>query len=145
MCYTMTKNLTYRARLAGFVLGTGCALLVQVCAAEAAISPDPIEINQCRIVANRAYVAAYKPIVLSFTSRRPMAATVVAFTIDYAGRTERIIDEGTFTQNVRIDHAFDGFYDAPYRGATPSSCRVDYVRFSDGTAWRAPSAAPAPS
>jgi len=106
---------------------------------------DPIDINECRIVANRAFVSAYKPIVLSFTNRRSTAANVVAFTIDYAGRTERIIDRGTFLQNIRIDHTFDGFFDVPYRGAAPSSCRVDFVGFSDGTAWPAPSEAPAPS
>jgi hypothetical protein len=141
----MAGSRNYRARIAGLVLATGCALLLQPAAAQAATSPAPVAIDQCRIVGNRAFVSAYKPIVLSFTNRRATTAKVVAFTIDYAGLTERIIDRGTFVQNIRIDHTFDGFYDVPYRGAAPSSCRVDYVGFSDGTAWPAPSAAPAPS
>jgi hypothetical protein len=127
----MTGSRNYRARIAGFVLAAGCALLLQPAAAKAAASPAPVDINQCRIVANRAYVSAYKPIVLSFTNRRAMAVNVVAFTIGYAGLTERIIDRGTFSQNVRIDHTFDGFYDVRYRGAAPSICRVDYVGFLD--------------
>jgi hypothetical protein len=141
----MTGSRNYRARIAGFVLATGCVLLLQPAAAKAAASLAPIEIDQCRIVANRAFVSAYKPVVLSFTNRRAAAASVVGFTIVYAGLTQRIIDRGTFGENVRIDHTFGGFFDVPYRGAAPSSCRVDYVGFSDGTTWPAPSAAPAPS
>jgi hypothetical protein len=140
----MTGSWSYRARIAGFALATGCALLLQPCAAKAATLSAPVEIDRCRIVGNRADVSAYKPIVLSFTNRRAIAANVVGFTIVYAGLTERIIDRGTFIQNVRIDHAFDGFYDERYRGAAPSVCRVDYVGFSDGTAWAA-SVAPAPA
>jgi hypothetical protein len=104
--------------------------LLQPAAAKAATSLDSIEIDQCRIVASRAFVSAYKPIVLSFTNRWATPASVVGFTVVYAGLTERIIDRGTFVQNVRIDHTFDGFYDVPYRGPAPSSCRVDYVGFS---------------
>jgi hypothetical protein len=141
----MTGSRSYRARIAGFVLATGCALLLQPAAANAATSLAPVDINECRIVGNRAYVSAYKPIVLSFTNRRAIPVNVVRFSIAYAGLTERIVDRGTFSQNVRIDHAFDGFFDVRYRGAAPSSCRVDFVGFSDGTAWPAPSAAPAPS
>ncbi|MFY9719490.1 MAG: hypothetical protein WAK16_07580, partial [Candidatus Cybelea sp.] len=133
-----------RARIAGFVLATGCALLLQPVAAKAATSSAPADINECRIVGNRAYVSAYRPIVLSFTNRQPMVANVVVFTIDYAGRTERIVDRGTFFQNVRINHAFEGFYDVPYRGSSPTSCRVDYVGFSGGGEWTGTSSAPAP-
>ncbi len=131
----MTGSRSYRARIAGFVLATACALLLQPAAATAATSPVPVDINECRIVGNRAYVSAYKPIVLSFTNRAAVAANIVRFSVVYAGLTERIVDRGTFSQNVRIDHTFEGFYDAPYRGAAPSSCRVDYVSFSDGTVW----------
>lgn len=141
----MAGSRSYRARIAELVLATGCALLLQPAAAMTATLLTPVDINECRIVANRADVSAYKPIVLSFTNRRATAANVVAFTIDYGGQTERIVDRGTFTQNVRIDHAFAGFYNVRYRGPSPSVCRVDYVGFSDGTAWPAPSAAPAPS
>jgi hypothetical protein len=141
----MAGSRIYRSRIAGFVLATGCALLLQPAAAMAATLPTPVDIDECRIVGNRADVSAYKPIVLSFTNRRATAAKIVAFTIGYSGRTERIIDRGTFTQNVQIDHAFAGFYNVRYRGPSPSVCRVDYVGFADGTAWPAPAAAPAPS
>jgi hypothetical protein len=141
----MTGRWSSWARIAGFVLATGSALLLQPCAANAANSADPVAIDQCRIIANRAYVSAYKPILLSFTNQRIAPANEVRFTIRYAGRTEQIDDKGSFLENVRIDHAFNGFYNLRYRGPSPSVCRVDYVGFSDGTAWPAPSAAPAPS
>jgi hypothetical protein len=120
-------------------------LLLAPAAAMAATRLDPIEINACGIASNRGYVSAYKPIVLSFTNQRTVMANEVRFTVVYAGRTEQITDKGDFLQHVRIDHAFAGFYNVRYRGPSPSVCRVDYVGFSDGTAWPAPSAAPAPS
>ena len=75
-----------------------------------------------------------------------MPADEVRFTVEYAGRTEHIIDRGTFSQNVRIDHAFNGFYNARYRGPSPR-CTVDYVEFRDESVWMAesPSSAPGPS
>jgi hypothetical protein len=139
----MAGSLSYWARIAGFVLATGCALLLRPATVMAATRLAPVDINECRIVGNRADASAYKPIVLSFTNRGAMTANVVAFTIDYAGRTERIVDKGTFTQNVQIDHAFAGFYNVRYRGPSPSICRVDYVGFSDGTGWMV--TVPAPS
>lgn len=126
------------------MLAIGCAAQGTCGAAPVGVSTDPIAINGCRIVAGRSFVSAYKPIVLAFTNRSASSADLVRFSVVYAGRVERITDKGTFLQNVRIEHAFDGFYNVPYAGPTPSSCRVEYVDFSDGSAWTA-SPAPAPS
>jgi len=141
----MAKSLSYWTRIAGFVLATGCALLLRPATVMAVTRLAPVDINECRIVGSRADVSAYKPIVLSFTNRGATAANVVAFTIDYAGRTERIIDKGTFARNVQIEHAFAGFYNVRYRGPSPSICRVDYVGFSDGTGWMETGPVPATS
>jgi hypothetical protein len=135
----MATSRSSRARFAGFVLAFACPLLLQPAAAVAATPSDPVDIDACRIASNRGYVSAYKPIELSFTNQGAAPADEVRFTVVYAGRTEQITDRGAFAQNVRIDHAFAGFYNVRYRGPSPSICRVDYVGFSDGTAWPEPS------
>jgi hypothetical protein len=84
--------------------------------------------------------------MLAFTNRRAMPAQEVRFTVEYGGHTEHIVDRGTFSQNVRIDHSFNGFFNVRYRGPAPS-CTVDYVEFQDASVWMAgsPTAAPEPT
>jgi hypothetical protein len=96
---------------------------------------QPIRIDDCRILNSRSFVSAYGPVVVTFTNERRVPADEVSFTIEYGGRTERFIDKGAFSPDVRIEHAFNGFYDANYRGPTPTRCGVDYVHFSDGSSW----------
>jgi hypothetical protein len=118
-------------------------LLVLRPAAVAAGSPEPVRIESCRILNTKSYVSAYKPIVVSFANERPVSADVVSFTIKYGERTERVTDKGVFAPGVRIEHAFNGFYNAQYRGPTPAGCTVEYVHFTDGSAWpAAPAAVP---
>jgi hypothetical protein len=88
-------------------------------------------------------VSAYRPVELVFTNRRATPADEIHFTVEYAGRAEHIIDRGTFSQNVRVDHAFNGFYNEPYRDS-PASCSIEYVEFRDGSVWRAAAPSPAP-
>jgi hypothetical protein len=104
-------------------------------------SSSPITIDECRITNNRSYVSAHAPLVLVFTNREAVPAGEIRFTVRYAGRTEHIVDKGTFYQNVRIEHAFNAFYNARYAGPGPS-CSVDYVEFRDGSTWSAASSAP---
>jgi K+-transporting ATPase KdpF subunit len=108
------------------------------------LSLNPIIIDECRIDNTRSYVSADRPVVLAFTNRQATSADEIRFTVEYAGRTEHIIDRGTFSQNVRIDHAFSGFYNARYRGVPPT-CMVDYVEFRDGSSWSATAASPGQS
>jgi hypothetical protein len=95
---------------------------------------SPITIDQCHVANTRSYVSAGKPIALGFTNLRAIPADEIRFRVEYDGRTEQIVDRGTFSQNVRVDHAFSGFYNARYQGPPPS-CSVDYVEFGDGTVW----------
>ena len=120
------------------------ALLTQGTAALAITSINPVTINDCRISNTRSYVSAYKPIVLVFTNRRAVPADEVRFTVEYGGRTEHVSDRGTFSQNVRIEHAFSGFYNVRY-GSPPPNCTVDYVEFRDGTVWTPTPPSPAPA
>lgn len=130
-------------RIVGIVLAVCFGLVLQSTAALAVSSLNPVVINDCHISNSRSYVSTYKPIDLVFTNRRATPADEVHFTVEYAGRTEHIIDRGTFSQNVRIDHAFNGFYNAQYRDSPPS-CSIDYVEFRDGSVWRAAVTSPAP-
>lgn len=97
---------------------------------------NPIIIDECRINNAHSYVSADRPLVLAFTNRRATPADEIRFTVKYGDRTEHIVDRGTFSQNVRIDHAFSGFYNERYQGLPPS-CTVDYVEFRDGSVWTA--------
>jgi hypothetical protein len=129
--------------VSGLVLATWFALPTQAAAALTATSASPIIIEYCRIRNTRSYVSADRSIELAFTNRRAMTADEIRFSVEYAGRTEHIIDKGTFSQIVRIDHACNGFYNARYRAAPPS-CSVDYVQFRDGSVWTLGSSSPAP-
>jgi hypothetical protein len=131
------------ARIVGIALAVYYALLLQSTAALAITSFNPVVINDCRISNTRSYVSSYKPVELVFTNRRATPADEIHFTVEYAGRAEHIIDRGTFSQNVRVDHAFNGFYNAPYRDSPPT-CSIDYVQFRDGSVWRAAVPSPAP-
>jgi hypothetical protein len=130
--------------ISGLVLATSFALPTQAAAALAVTSVSPIIIEGCRIRNTRSYVSADRSIELAFTNRRAMAADEIRFTVEYAGRSEHIIDKGTFSQNVRIDHAFNGFYNARYRGMPPN-CSVDYVRFLDDSVWTPASSSTVPT
>jgi hypothetical protein len=116
-------------------LAVAGALLSQSAQGLAAIAADPIRLDDCRITNTHSYVSAYKPITLSFTNLRPSSADEVRFVVQYVGRTEHITDKGTFAQNVTVTHAFNGFYNSRYLGATPSSCTVEYAHFLDGSTW----------
>jgi hypothetical protein len=105
---------------------------------------NPVVIEECRIDNTRSYVSADRPLVLAFTNRRATPADEVHVTVRYAGRTEHIVDRGIFSRDVRIDHAFRGFYNARYLAAPPT-CTVDYVEFQDGSTWTATAPSPAQS
>jgi hypothetical protein len=132
------------ARVAAFILVVWSAVLTQSAAALAVTSLSPITVDECRINNTRSYVSADRPLVLAFTNRRPAPADEIRFTVEYGGRTEHITDRGTFSQNVRIDHAFNGFFNARYQNLPPT-CTIDYVQFRDGSTWTATSPSPGPS
>jgi hypothetical protein len=133
------------ARVAALALIVWCAL-AQGAPALAVSSRTPVVVDDCRITNTRSYVSAFRPLMLAFTNRRATPAEEVRFTVQYGGHTEHIVDRGTFSQNVRIDHSFNGFFNVRYRGTAPS-CRVDYVEFEDASVWMSgsPSAAPEPT
>jgi hypothetical protein len=66
----------------------------------------------------------------------PTAANRVAFMVNYRGDMQRIIDAGTFSPNVKIDHTFGNFSGDAYLGPRPNACTARAVRFVDGSVWR---------
>jgi hypothetical protein len=114
--------------------------------------PSPITITNCTLMQ---YVATptypwwrpFGPDVqgLSFTdgiriayiNRGPEVATRVAFLVNYRGDIERIVDVGTFSPGVTIDHRFGQFEGDVWLGPKPNYCRPVAVRFVNGSFWRA--------
>ncbi len=66
----------------------------------------------------------------------------VVFVVNYRGDKEHVVDAGTFSPGVTINHQFGDFEGDAYIGAKPNSCRVAAVRFTNGTAWRASTVRP---
>lgn len=82
-------------------------------------------------------------ITISFVNTSATVADRVVFGVNYRGDFERVIDAGTFSPNVTIDHTFaDVFSGYAYLGSRPNSCSVRVVRFKDGSIWRAPGVGP---
>jgi hypothetical protein len=74
---------------------------------------------------------------IAYINHSPLVATRVAFFVNYRGDIQRIIDVGTFSPNVTIDHTFGNFTGDAWLGPNPNACRVVAVRFADGSVWRA--------
>jgi hypothetical protein len=112
--------------------------------------PGPIQITRCTIL--RWVPAGRRPfwygpypygapvtdgISISYVNRSEKVADRIVFEVDYRGERERIIDAGTFSPNVTIEHTFGNFTGQAYLGPTPNYCRAVVVRYKDGTVWRA--------
>jgi len=75
---------------------------------------------------------------IAFVNRSPQIADQVAVQVDYRGEAERIVDAGTFSPNVAVDHTFGNFSGMAYLGPRPNRCRVVAVRFKNGATWQNP-------
>jgi hypothetical protein len=121
------------------VFRAGIALLVCLAASSfAATAParagvpasGAVQVLDCRIYRRLAYVDPYRPVTITFVNRGDAAVDTVRFTIEYAGRTATLVDRGTFSKDVTIEHAFRAFWNVPYRGAVPQKCEVESVHYA---------------
>jgi hypothetical protein len=64
-------------------------------------------------------------------------ATEVGFHVGYRGAFEYIRDAGTFSPGVSIDHSYFDFANFAYLGSKPNVCQAAFVKFADGSEWRA--------
>jgi hypothetical protein len=74
---------------------------------------------------------------ITYVNNTPKVASRVAFVVNYRGDIQHIVDVGTFSPGVSIDHTFGQFTGDAFLGTRPNTCRVAAVRFSDGSVWRA--------
>ncbi len=75
---------------------------------------------------------------IQYVNTSTKVATRVAFLVNYRGDVEHIVDAGTFSPGVTIDHTFAQYTGQVYQGSNPNQCAPIAVRFSDGTIWRSP-------
>jgi hypothetical protein len=120
--------------------------------AAAQTSSSPIHVSSCTVLqAVRAprpffwYPWAVSPnapwtdgLKISYVNTSHLTADRVLFLVNYRGDKERVIDAGTFSPNVTINHEFGQFTGDAYLGPRPNTCRVGVVRFSNGTVWQMP-------
>jgi hypothetical protein len=71
-----------------------------------------------------------------YVNHGPLPANRVAFLVNYRGDVQHVIDVGTFSPGVAIDHSFGQFTGDVWQGDKPNVCRVAAVRFADGSVWR---------
>jgi|GEM_PF-1132434 len=69
---------------------------------------------------------------LVYRNLSSMPATRVVFDVRYGGRTERVTDAGTFSQNARIEHQLGAFSGTTFDAAQPTGCTVHSVTFANG-------------
>jgi hypothetical protein len=74
---------------------------------------------------------------ISYVNRTQKVADRIAFAVNYRGDVERVVDTGTFSPGVTIDHEFGQFTGLAYLGTNPNWCRVAAIRFTDGSVFRA--------
>jgi hypothetical protein len=123
------------------VFRAGIALLVCLAAssfadaapARAVSASGAVQVLECRIYNRLSYVDPYRPVTITFVNRGDVSVDAVRFTIEYAGRTATLVDRGTFSKDVTIEHAFRAFWNVPYAGAAPQKCVVDSVHYAGDT------------
>ncbi len=112
--------------------------------------PAPISIQTCTVLQAqrvRQFWYPFGPVIptgapytdgirIVYMNTAPKPANRVAFVVNYRGDVQRIIDAGTFSPNVKIDHTFGNFSGDAYLGPRPNACTARAVRFVNGSVWR---------
>ena len=105
---------------------------------------EPVRVASCALEpATPAIDLAYSPAVasgaastvISFVNEAPATIASVTFDVSDGRTTSQIVDKGTFSSGVAIDHSFI----TPEFGNALSglNCSVKSVAFTDGSLWQA--------
>ena len=90
---------------------------------------SPIAILRCTINQRMFYVDPFESVTIAFSNRSDRVVDEVHFVMRYNGRTEEIVDRGTFSKNVLSEHTFRAFWNTRYEGAKPAECFAEYAHF----------------
>lgn len=108
----------------------------------------PVQINSCGPMIGSGTQSLFgipvastsNGIQIQFTNESPKTADLINFAVDSNGRTFVIRDVGTFSPGIEITHKYrNGAGQAfllPSFVSPKIKCKVDSVRFADGTVWR---------
>jgi hypothetical protein len=125
---------------------TACAAFVLLLWSESgaarASAPAPVQLLDCRINHRMSFVDPYRAATIAFVNRGDTTVDDIHFRIRYAGQTADVLDRGSFSKDVNVNHDYRVFWNVPFAGAKPSSCSVEYVHFADGRSWAAESVTP---
>jgi hypothetical protein len=116
-------------------------------------SSAPVTVTECSVLQYRAthlhpfwrpfgpypYGSVYTDgLRIVFVNHAEKTASRVAFRVNYRGDVRQVIDVGTFSPAVTIDHLFGEFTGDAWLGPKPNACGVVAVRYADGSYWHAP-------
>ncbi|HUN29730.1 MAG TPA: hypothetical protein VMV65_07970 [Alphaproteobacteria bacterium] len=104
----------------------------------------PVRVASCSVT--QASPALYNPFgtngaaqaaetAISFVNQAPGAVSAVTFSVSDGRTTSRIVDKGTFSSGVAINHSFITPEFGDELGGV--SCSVESVAFTDGSIWQA--------
>jgi hypothetical protein len=108
---------------------------------EAYTGVEPVQVVACSVAEQGAtipgsYFGALVPSIgslnISFVNRGPRPITKVEFAVKGGGTAIPVVDEGTFSSGIKIDHNF-----AEPALSGDVSCTVRSLAFADGTTWQA--------
>lgn len=108
---------------------------------EAYTAVEPLKVAGCSVVAHGPIPGSYfGPIVsripslnISFVDRNLKPITKIEFAVSDGNTTIPVVDEGTFSTGVVINHTFS----EPALTGRDVSCVVRSVAFADGSTWTA--------
>ncbi len=72
-------------------------------------------------------------VALTFVNTSNVPATAVKFIVNTGEQMQNIVDKGTFTSNVPIEHTFP--IDRGTRASSTATCTIAEVDFADGSVW----------
>ena len=88
---------------------------------------SPIKVSRCTVNQRMFYVDPFESVTIAFTNRSARVVDEVDFTVRYNGHTESIVDRGTFSKDVLIEHTLRAFWNTHYQGSEPSACFASYA------------------
>ncbi len=110
-------------------------------AAAPAAQPAPFVVDSCRAeYAGGWLVKSISGLRIKFTNEGDKAASVVRIAVLFDKNIISVRDVGSFAPNITINHVFRDLSGQNMKFGLshedqPSSCKIQFVKFADGTMW----------